>query len=405
MSMALALVIVARPAFAQEVLNQDQVSAKLFEQMGVAAPRTAPEGKQAGAPSATAGAATLVDRPGFAQVLGLAFGSDIVKSTDGVVTIDATPFTLVSAVNPAVLDRQELYEKYEHWRRVGISASLGGKGQAFDRNGDGTVDEALTAKNLNDIVNWELRVRVSGSRDRRDRDNFAQYLKRAGQEEATFLAAFKTFLMSHSADFQSMAVGINTDAAKFEAFLKRSDVREELQAMARLLEARSQAVKATNKLIDTRPQWTVAASGVQQKPEFGSNRWKVALRGAAHAKDFDHTVNAEWSRVETEVGDKPSIFKAAYEASTLLRPELALGSGGVTLGISASLEHYRDVPDARHDLVAKVAFKLELPVSRGSKVPFTIMYANHEDLLTNQKGVIGHVGFTWDLSALKGAPR
>jgi hypothetical protein len=188
---------------------------------------------------------------------------------------------------------------------------------------------------------------------------------------------------------------------RFEAFLDRADIRAELDPIARALARRSTAVRRANDAIDERPIWTLAFGGVQQGPEFGTDSWKASLRGVWHGSGFDHTVNGDWSRVDVITGERPTIAKFGYEATGLFLQRTALTENGVTVGISGALERYSNVPAAVHDFVSKAALKVEVPTSGEAKVQITIMYANHPDLLTNLKGWTGHLGFAWDLSALR----
>lgn len=94
-------------------------------------------------------------------------------------------------------------------------------------------------------------------------------------------------------------------------------------------------------------------------------------------------------------------WKAAYAASALVLQGTALTLDGVQIAVAAAAEHYRNVPGARHDTVIKASATLEIPIGRGMKLPASINYANHRDLLTDQDEVIGHVGLALDLSEFR----
>ena len=61
-------------------------------------------------------------------------------------------FSFLSFPKPAVLDYQSKYENHQFLRRWGGSVSFGGKGDAFDRDGDGMVDDALESEKFGDII-------------------------------------------------------------------------------------------------------------------------------------------------------------------------------------------------------------------------------------------------------------
>ena len=65
---------------------------------------------------------------------------------------------------------------------------------------------------------------------------------------------------------------------------------------------------------------------------------------------------------------------------------------------------FDDVPDATHDDIAKVGVRFEIPIagSQSVKLPVSVIWANHEDVLTESDSVFAHIGFTVDFeTALK----
>ena len=81
-----------------------------------------------------------------------------------------------------------------------------------------------------------------------------------------------------------------------------------------------------------------------------------------------------------------------------------LGNKGARVSIAGSWETFDDVRSAKHDDVATVGLKVDLPTpgSTSVKLPISIIWANHEDLLTEADSVRAHIGFTVDFGeALK----
>src|SRR6185369_5584738 len=144
---------------------------------------------------------------------------------------------------------------------------------------------------------------------------------------------------------------------------------------------------------------TLAVGGVRQNERLGPNSLKLALRGEL----YNTTFNLEWRRSETLAsGARPSVFKGSWEQSWDALKGSRFAPLGINVSVSASWEQYRDVPAAQHDSVAKVNAKLEFHLAKGVDFPVSVTWANHKDLVTGEKEVRGHVGFTVDWSKLLG---
>ena len=162
-------------AKAKELANTgDKIVGEKLQDLAASEPLTSPSAVQALASSGTGQVVTTVNRPDFSSLIATAVENKLIDSSNGVYTISLTPFAFLTLAKPQYLFDQSLYVKAsaEWLRRFGGKVSLGGKGDSFDRNGDGKPDEAIQAKQLGDIVTWEVLYRVIGSRDRRDTKNF-----------------------------------------------------------------------------------------------------------------------------------------------------------------------------------------------------------------------------------------
>jgi hypothetical protein len=51
-----------------------------------------------------------------------------------------------------------------------------------------------------------------------------------------------------------------------------------------------------------------------------------------------------------------------------------------------------------HDTIAKLNAKLELHLTNNIKIPLSVTWANHSDLLTDEHDIRGHIGFSIDLT-------
>jgi hypothetical protein len=373
-------------------------------------PRAAPTAKQVTAPSAAPSSGSVTDAPSFPEIIALALDNNLVGTQNGVFTVDLNVFVFRTIADPRIIERQDQYGTPLNGvlRRFGGAVSVGGKGERFDRDGNGSPDEAVTADNLGDLITGEVRYRIAGSRDRRDGSNFERYAATVMEPIDEVNDAIVAFIARHQPDISARSVpvdpadpnaGRKPDPKKIDAFLSEDAVKAELRpialAHARLMRINREALKK----IDQRAVWTIVAGGTRQKSRFGPNRERVALRGVAGTGPWDHTVNVEWGHAEP-VLQRPAgtTWRAAYGASRLVF-QGTLSEQGVTLSLNAGGEHVQNVPDAKHDTIVRASVKLEIPFG-SARIPVSLNYANHRDLLSDQRYVAGYVGVALDLSAL-----
>jgi hypothetical protein len=353
-------------------------------------PQTGPLGKQVTAPS-IADVGTVSDAASFPELFGLALDSNLVQFGEGAMTLDLNLFGFRTLFDPDVLDRQTRYGSRRNslLRRFGGALTFGGRGDA-------------QAESPFDNVTWEVRVRAVGSRDRRDQVNFRKYEEAVLAPDSDLGRAIGDFIRAHVTDISGMLVNNVLDASKLNAFLKTPRIVQELAALVPLLDDFVRAHASVTRSIDRAPVWTVVAGGTQRKSSFGPNTVTLGLRGVAGSGPIDHTWNVNWLQVDGLTGfPDATTWKAAYSASGLVLQGTPLTEAGVEIAVSAAAEHYRNVPGARHPTVIKAGATLEIPIGRGMKLPASINYANHRDLLTDQNEVIGHIGLAIDLSELR----
>ena len=368
-------------------------------------PLASPSEKQMGAPSSTNLGSTVVDRPSFSELLGLAIDNDLVALGDGLASISLDFFAFLALADPAVLDQQSKYGKYDFWRRFGASASLGGKGDSFDRDGDGKKDEALKAEKLTDIVTWEAKYRIFGSRDRRDDRNFSRYLEALGlthaalsQKMAAFLNTYKEKWLERSPDGRAY---FSED--KVEKTLSDPKVEKELMEIAKISKEMAVRYEDVGKKIDKSPVVSIVVSGTSRdNKKYGPNKLALGLRGVWGWGAWDNTFNVELSRIEgflknLDEGAGREI-KLAYQASTLWLKNSAICEEGITVAAGVAAEFYRNIPDALHNSIIKASVQLVYPVSKSVSIPVSITWANHGDLLSKEGIVRGNIGFSIDFS-------
>ena len=407
-ALAAGVLAVPRPAVAgqQGADVIDVLVDYLLKQKLLELPASAPTGKQVATPAGANGTTTISSGPSFPELIGLAFDNDMAGFKDGVFTLDLNLFAFRALADPNAEIDQTRYGTRTNslLRRVGVALSVGGKGERFDRNGDGQADAALKAESLTDVVTAEVRVRVFGSRDRRDDGNFGRFKAVAKDEFTTLVELTRTFLTAHAAELprtEPNAAGDRfLDVRKFNDFLARPDIAPEVKALADAYQAYLRAHEDAVTAIDRQDVWTLVAGGTRHADDFGPDRFHIGLRGVMNRGGWDSTVNVDWKRANAILG-RPAAetFSASYEASRLLFKG-TLSDEGIELALSANVERNRNVPEARHRTIARASAAFALPITPTLSVPLTVSYANHRDLLTDQDVWAGQVGLAWDLSGL-----
>lgn len=388
----------------------DEKVQDLAEKAARDTPRAAAMSQQNAAPSVSGTAATLVNAAGFSELIAAAFDRDIGNGSSDALTLNVNPFTLAAIGKPAVYYDQTLYERpeYEWLRRVSGTASFGGKGEAFDRDGDGTIDDALDSENFDDIVGWEVRARVWGSRDRREEDNFQLFLDRTNSgnkdlvanmqmSQLKFLQAFRSD-PDVSADLGPVAQNLEQclSDSVWEQVQNKPAIRQLYQEMLDAAVEANAAYAAAADEIDNRMLWTVAVVGLTRDKQFGPDKIGTSVRGTW----LGGTFNFDWMNVDGIGGAKDSNeFKVGLRYATQIFKGGYL-TNGIDAALAAAYEAFDNVPDAAHDDNVKIQGQLEIPIMDGVTVPLSITWANHEDLFDENDQVIGRFGINIDTSKL-----
>ena len=126
-----------------------------FQHLG----ETARTDKQMGSSPKSEGSTTLVEKPGFAQLLGFAVEHGAIKqSVHGTtLTLSTTPYSLIALANGS--DTAQLYQDAAFFNRFGISASFK----------ISNTELVLANATRNQLSEWSARARLTGDRSSRSR--------------------------------------------------------------------------------------------------------------------------------------------------------------------------------------------------------------------------------------------
>lgn len=353
-------------------------------------------------PSSQAAAATTnaADDPvpdaSFPALVAMNYGIPTSSTDSGAMTFDLTPFALVAVLNPDVIHKQSEYAKYDSLRKIGAALTLGGRGEAFDRDGDGQVDEALESQDMSDVVSFEIRYRFVGSRDRRDEVNEQKYFGAVGGLFDPAAAAF--------ADVASR-IASSAPAPRASGFCM-ADAEAMADAHARQIDP---AVKVVQAYLDARQQvleeidgaaiWTAVAGATEQKDTFGPDRWWLGVRGAGGlGPDMGWSVTVDYGKTSAlVVGGDTKRIKAGAEWSSLIGKQwVSPGQGGVRASLSAAYEKWSDARGSADDNVASVNIKFSYPLTDTIQIPLSLTWASKSELLQDESEVRGYIGFTFD---------
>jgi len=371
----------------------------------LAVERAVQTSKQVGAPSATGASSSPVNGAESPSLLALAVENNLISSEEGALTVDLNAFAFRALADPTLLDDPRRYAKEAEWRRWTGALTLGGKGDAFDRDGDGNVDDALDAEELTDIINLELRYRWLGTRDPRDQKNFQKLLNEVSPE-STQRNALAARLHARLHEFIKQKYGKSPDSIceqDVEAFLKSREFESTssnlLGEYGRSELALRDKLESFEKDVARELVVTLVAGLKEQKEQFGADRAWFGIRGSRGGAESSLNFNLDYTRTKAVAQiRKHDMYKAGLEFKKRFFED-AVGRGenrGIRASVAAAYEMYDDVPDVTHDTIARVNLKLEFPINDVITLPISVTWSNHADLITDEEEVRGHIGFTID---------
>lgn len=357
------------------------------------------------APAPGADGSTLVQSANFTRFVAVAVENELVQGGDGKTNIQFTPWAWATAFKPSLLENPAAYDAAAWHRRLAISLSSGGEGEKFDRNGDGVADAALKAEDFNDIQAYELKYRVYGSRDWKERR--ARIGAKQAPNTTQAADAYTALLLKLDHDVQEKASDGESCQAAAEQVLNQDGMVAQLLEIGRLQVAAGEAW--AKQLAEVKRSWitSIVASTTQQKPEFGQDKWSAGVRNSWGDDKLALNLNLDYTEAKGRgSAPDPNSWKLGAEVVKPLWKETFRGDG-VRASFSVAWELFDDVPTATHDDTAKVGLRLSFPVGASSavQIPLSIVWANHEDLLSDSDSVRGHIGITVDFGdALKKQP-
>lgn len=352
----------------------------------------------------------LAQDPSFAELLSLAASNKLLGTSGNVFTIGLTPFLAYTLARPKVLESNDSYNAAAStWlRRVSGNLSFGGKGEFALKDSTGRPLPAPVADDLRDIVNWEVRLRVYGSRDPREIGSARRLLRvdalrlrsrsLARQEICDTLLARARIEDPTGAEYldAKKARAVINDPALTDLLLKVAATEADLAREIR--RARSDMAGALTV--------TVSAGATNQRAAFGPQRWKAgvsAAKGIAVSKDvvWDATLSGIARRTRTSKGGTDTT--TAEFALKLSRPILSNWLGfakGLPISMEYAVKLTDPVPPGGYRTILSALTSIELPVSEAAKATVSLRWADRADVLSKSDHLVGHFGLSYDFSGL-----
>jgi hypothetical protein len=382
--------------------------------------RLAPDTTQTTAPSSSGGATSNADspeRPGwaaFAIEQGVA-----AENNQGGITIQLSPFDLLEQSSPENrFDDQGSYLDRSGMRRLTATLSLGNRGEAFDADGDGTVDVPASAKSITDSALLELQYRFYGTRDRRE---FT--LTSAGLTALSPAAAASAdyaeqvalvFANSRVADLILNALGdskITSDGCDAAAAQVADAIRSDPALAARAGRVLTGAALMDRMVSDVVREfdsgwvWSIAGAFNQRDDYLGRDSAALSLRGLMGIVDPESSVadpvngstlvfNLDYVRERALGTVLPSTRAARLKAEYNGSFSSALARD-TRWGLSVGAEKTWDAPAESRKSQAVVGLLFDVPIGRGVSIPFSLRWSNRNQLLQDEDEVIGNIGISF----------
>jgi hypothetical protein len=404
--------------------------------------------KQLGTSASSSGTTSAVEKAGFPSWLAFAIENGAIDQTvSGTnLTLSTSPYALIKLWEP---DTQGNFTNFGFWRRIGVSVAL-----PMDNPGttpQGTFDTS-------EISEWSVRLRMLGDRSSRSRrftnawqevvqpviqrqlnaitgavaglfnDSSSRDLNEAQNVlSAGVVAAIDDVLTAAAGNpgeseqraitqhiLDSLKTGI-VDPIRASAISVSENMRERistqlvpaLQGTHRDLQGVPTLVQQVSDAVNRSPLLTLGFT--RQHPTTGSATSVLKLLFDGYVAPFFIRLNGEVSLYDDPdpAMNQSTVrsFGAALEfqgtvGNGLFASQQGFDKSKVAIAVSGRVLRLEDVDD----IMAVLQAKIDLPLARGLRIPFSVSYASRTDLLDEDE-IRGNFGLTLDFDQLQAAAR
>jgi len=324
-------------------------------------------------------AGEVAERSGFTEFLALAVnGTNFISSDDTAVSLNLSALALYSLKDPKVYSELYRYQQHAALRRLGGTVVFGAKIPEDDITGISNVPDF---DKLFDVFLWDVKYRVLGDRDPRSAQWYPLTLGRGGLKTQIAAAIVSSTLVQ--GDVALLSQVLTEDLGTFLADLKRRIARS--------------------------PQLAVKVAGTHLTKETGKNRYVgQAIFDSGLGPRADLTASVLYSIVDDISAGPEALFQLkGWTINGSITAHLAEDSivKGRTLdwntGTAFTIFTGKDDLPVTVKNPWKIFTTLEIPVGDAARIPFTVVFTNDPNALRKTRSFGGHVGVSYDFSALK----
>jgi hypothetical protein len=410
---------------------------------------TARTDKQLGASAKSSGSTSLVEKPGFPELLGFAVERGAIKqSVDGTtLTLSTTPYALVAAANRK--DTAQLYQQASLLNRLAVSASFNISNQ----------DMLLANASRSQLTEWSAKVRLSGDRSSRSKafiefwqDNIQQKISdrnlvdnaegviitnnndrlrvlfrgmRDRQDPQSLISKVDAYLKAHKSDadtgkkVQDIKNTIYCelrkviyDAVVADPTLVNAEQRTKIKSVLDDLQSTSAAIKVASaqlneffKTLQARPESTFEYTN--HRDPMASDYSELKLLYRMDTEPLKLTLNAGVSLYnnpnrllnQERVRDFSIALSFEGEAKSPFAQTNDLSK--ITYSFNGSYERLKENEGMtmRKPNIASVQFRLEFPIALGLSIPVAYTYSNNTEMMMMKENKF-NVGLHLDIDKL-----
>jgi hypothetical protein len=355
---------------AERVREQDRDFIKQLQETNQAGPPAASVNSRSSNPAA----GNLTEKSGFAQFLALALdGSTLVSADDSAVSLNLSALALFSLADPDVYSELYRYQQHSLLRRIGGTVVFGAKVPEKEITGLSSLPDF---DKLLDVFVWDVKIRLLGNRDPRDRRWYPLTLGRGGLSS-------------------QMATTVGS-------LLPAEDFPLVQPALTRLVDPAD-----IKRRVSRSPQLTAKVTGTHLTKETGKNKYGGGLLFDAGLGGADLTANILYSVTDDVRLGAANVFQVKqWSFSASLTGRLAQDAlvEGKAVDWSSGVVVNRFADKARIPVPAQDTWKafttFDIPVSKTARVPVSVVYTNDPNALQKSKYVSGQIGISYDFTAL-----
>ena len=389
---------------------------------------TARTDKQIGASSKSAGSTSLVEKPGFAQLLGFAIERGAIKQAiDGTtLTLSTSPYALLAAAHQH--DTAALYQKYATFNRIGVSASF----NITDTN------NPLIDVSSKQLTEWSVRARLSGDRSSRGKDfqkfwddnigSFLQESLNAGNVLNTLIAndpftrqlfvdfqtpgnarsiidKIRTYLNSHASDSQDKKITDLKelilcelkqnvfDPIKLNPGQIGNDLRDQIPIVLNRVKAAAEGIKTAKALLekfikglDDKPLSTFVYTNHREAMGFDYSELKFLYRSNLDPMKIIANAGISLYNNPNRALNQERVrdFNFALSLEGAASNPFARGEdlSKITFSFSGSYERFKEAEGMmmRKPDLASAQLKLEVPIATGLSIPVAYTYSSATEM-------------------------